>query len=1100
VLALAWALAAPGSGTAGAAGPDDLVADLPTTSFLPQPWAASGDDLIATDRVGDDGVTRVSTDGGATWAPVDLPKFGGAMLDWSGSGRVVYHVDAGSAADYYTYNFGDGTVSEPRRLSTTAEAVNDRVALTFDRRSGGYSAVDLATGAATVLDFVPDGNYVVPALDTGPQALLATFDGDGGTLYLVPTDGSPATLPPAEVPGLLTATLSGSHAAYVVATSKRLSFCVRALADWQQEDCTELARGDHRDGFVTVGHGEDWFVVGLMHDTGEKHWLLGAPDEPLNAVPLDEAVDSVWEELLSVGASDRPLVIVWESDAGSYLARILADGSLAPIEGDFRRPAWVGALQLTPTTLSGLDDRPDGEGWDQQHFSRPLADFGTEQLQGRATGLFASANRTLVVQDGESLRGYDGDTQGPDLPDAGEVTTLSGPRYLAADERRLWQVRSVDGSLVYEDETPLALFGPRVLIAARYPDYALHDIVTGTDLPVLIPAAWENGFTPHSVWGDAVLGSVTDARGGAVTSIVIDAGAGSAAHSAAGTPLAIGDGFAVLSDGDDVVAWSWRTDARLTLSTTGTSVAATDGSARVALVRDDRLVVTSLAGLGVGTTQPLLLGAIGSRGLHTLPVRHPWVQEFDATKPLAAGTLTITGSDGTTVRELRVPASPSGSIRVSWDGLDEHGVTVAAGTMLTWTLDVAATDGTGALTTVDGEPVQGSIAVDDAISGSVRGSTPSLSDTWPVFGTLLTASAGTWSADGERVELSYQWYRGKTPIPGATAREYTVGLGDLGRRLKVVVTGSAGGHTDTSLASGRTHKVRTAELDPTPIPQLSGNPVVGSTLTATVEPWGDGTPMLAYQWYRVKKGRTTPVGDGSDTYQLVGRDAGSRVQVAVTGSLPGYTTTTLYSAPTAKVAVGDFASAAAPTIVLAGSPRVGKTLLAVPGDHVPAATDVSFRWYRQASGTTGWTAIRKATKASYRPTGEDLGALLKVRVTASATGYRAESQEVTLADPVLAGIATVLPLLDDTTPTVGHTIGVTPASRPEAAWRPAPAADEVTYRWYAGGKRITGATGPTFTVRKADRGKRLRVTAAATVDGLAASSAAALTSKVAAAA
>jgi hypothetical protein len=220
----------------------------------------------------------------------------------------------------------------------------------------------------------------------------------------------------------------------------------------------------------------------------------------------------------------------------------------------------------------------------------------------------------------------------------------------------------------------------------------------------------------------------------------------------------------------------------------------------------------------------------------------------------------------------------------------------------------------------------------------------------------------------------------------------------------------------------------------------------------------------------------------------------------VTGSLPGYTTTTLYSAPTAKVAVGDFASAAAPTIVLAGSPRVGKTLLAVPGDHVPAATDVSFRWYRQASGTTGWTAIRKATKASYRPTGEDLGALLKVRVTASATGYRAESQEVTLADPVLAGIATVLPLLDDTTPTVGHTIGVTPASRPEAAWRPAPAADEVTYRWYAGGKRITGATGPTFTVRKADRGKRLRVTAAATVDGLAASSAAALTSKVAAAA
>ncbi|HEY3409365.1 MAG TPA: peptidoglycan-binding protein, partial [Propionicimonas sp.] len=77
-------------------------------------------------------------------------------------------------------------------------------------------------------------------------------------------------------------------------------------------------------------------------------------------------------------------------------------------------------------------------------------------------------------------------------------------------------------------------------------------------------------------------------------------------------------------------------------------------------------------------------------------------------------------------------------------------------------------------------------------------------------GESLTAVAGTWSPDP--VVLSYQWYRGTTAIPGATAGIYAVHAVDLGAKLKVVVSGNRPGYETVTKTSSTTDAVTKGAL------------------------------------------------------------------------------------------------------------------------------------------------------------------------------------------------------------------------------------------------------------------------------------------------
>ena len=142
----------------------------------------------------------------------------------------------------------------------------------------------------------------------------------------------------------------------------------------------------------------------------------------------------------------------------------------------------------------------------------------------------------------------------------------------------------------------------------------------------------------------------------------------------------------------------------------------------------------------------------------------------------------------------------------------------------------------------------------------------------------------------------------------------------------------------------------------------------------------------AYQWFYCDQtgSKCAPiVGYTQSTYKPVVYDVGGRNKVRVTatngaGSAQAYSALTdvITAAPEATRPV----NTTAPTI--AGTPQVGKSLTASAGTWMGAQPiGYKYQWRRCASGTC--TAISGATSTTYMPVTGDVGATLKVDVTAT---------------------------------------------------------------------------------------------------------------------
>lgn len=239
-------------------------------------------------------------------------------------------------------------------------------------------------------------------------------------------------------------------------------------------------------------------------------------------------------------------------------------------------------------------------------------------------------------------------------------------------------------------------------------------------------------------------------------------------------------------------------------------------------------------------------------------------------------------------------------------------------------------------------------------------------------GATLTAVPGTWNPG--RVTLSYQWLRAGKPIDGATDAAYIPTADDLGVSLSVTVTGRKGGYATTTRRSAATGAVRPGTLQPT-TPTIAGKAQVGEKLTATSADWKPGTVSLAYQWRRNGKAIAGATGT---TYQLLPADAGTIITVTVTGTRPGYATATTTSAGTKPIVLTPLVTTV-PKIT--GTPKVGKTLSATVSGWAPDGLTLSYRWYRSG------TAIKGATRATYRLTTADRGKRIVVKVTGRAPNY-----------------------------------------------------------------------------------------------------------------
>lgn len=274
----------------------------------------------------------------------------------------------------------------------------------------------------------------------------------------------------------------------------------------------------------------------------------------------------------------------------------------------------------------------------------------------------------------------------------------------------------------------------------------------------------------------------------------------------------------------------------------------------------------------------------------------------------------------------------------------------------------------------------------------ITGTTPVVSDKTPVVGQELTAYPGVWRPSG--VKLSYQWYRGSTAIPSATASTYTVTAADLGAKLKVRVKGSKSRYPTTTKYSSLTATVDKGTFTSKPTPLISDiTPAVEQTLTATPGTWLPTPDAVAFQWYRVSSSGTSSKISGatSTTYKVGAADKDYRLKVMVVATRAGFTSATRTSATTA--AVRQYTFTASPTPTLSGLAVLGQTLKADTGTWAPTPTSLSYQWKRAG------VAIADATGSSYQVAKEDVGSAISVTVTAKRSGYLTVSRTSVAVTP-----------------------------------------------------------------------------------------------------
>lgn len=152
--------------------------------------------------------------------------------------------------------------------------------------------------------------------------------------------------------------------------------------------------------------------------------------------------------------------------------------------------------------------------------------------------------------------------------------------------------------------------------------------------------------------------------------------------------------------------------------------------------------------------------------------------------------------------------------------------------------------------------------------GRVTAGTPAIKSTATMMvGDQVTAAPGTWGP--APVKLGVKWLRDGVAIPGATTWTYILTAADVGKRLRVEVTGVKPAYTSTRVQSSETPPVFQRGLRPVAEPTIVGKPLVGETLTAATGTWVPSGARSSVTWTR--DGKPIPGATGS-TYAVTAAD------------------------------------------------------------------------------------------------------------------------------------------------------------------------------------------------------------------------------------
>lgn len=149
----------------------------------------------------------------------------------------------------------------------------------------------------------------------------------------------------------------------------------------------------------------------------------------------------------------------------------------------------------------------------------------------------------------------------------------------------------------------------------------------------------------------------------------------------------------------------------------------------------------------------------------------------------------------------------------------------------------------------------------------------------------------------------------------------------------------------------------------------------------------------------------------------------------------------------------------APKPTISGKAQVGKTLSAKVGTWVPVPLITVFQWYRNGK------PIADANGQNYTLSASDRGKHVTVKMSATFIGYAAVNRTSKPTATVKTGVITA------PRPTISRDAWT--ASAKAGTWTPRSVA--LSYQWYLGEKKISGATSATFTIPTSYVKKYLRV-------------------------
>jgi hypothetical protein len=245
------------------------------------------------------------------------------------------------------------------------------------------------------------------------------------------------------------------------------------------------------------------------------------------------------------------------------------------------------------------------------------------------------------------------------------------------------------------------------------------------------------------------------------------------------------------------------------------------------------------------------------------------------------------------------------------------------------------------------------------------------------IGSLLSVTEPVWNLPGVTTDIV--WLQDGIPIPGTEGLwEYLPTDADAGHEIAAQVTGTLLGLVPLTLitnALGITLPGSEAPTATTP-PTITGDPKVGTQLSATAPVWDTTVDGTTYQWLR---GAVAIPGATTNKYTVVADDVSKTLSVRTTATKGDLTGTATSAAVLGKI--GDaIASLTAPSI--AGTGKVGALLTASPGTWSGTlAPTFAYQWLRDGSAISGATASTYVAKAA------DAGRTVAVRVTATRAGY-----------------------------------------------------------------------------------------------------------------